>query len=516
MFYIVTASSDTYITNKIIDNSFRVTDSNVGRAGTLDLFKLYDESIYTSGSTRVTSSVDEISRLLVKFNYDTIKTLASSSLDFTHSSFKAVLELFEVQTGSPVPRDFWVVSYPLAQVFSEGSGRDVMRFADVDAANFITASYSSGAPVTWNVSGSSKGGYLGDSSIDFILSGAVGSSIIDFGSSQYFDSGIGKISLDVTKVVSCSLASVISNHGFRVSFSGSSETDTKTRFAKRFASRHVKNKLLVPRILLTWNDTITDSHLNFVFNESSSLFMKNTIGGTATNFRSGSSLSQLRGQNCLLLTLISGSGATAGYTYITASQHTGSATGVGDTGVYSASFALNQFDSSFFKTMKSLDELELTEIWSSIDRTVGYFTGSLKVKKSTTKASSFVNRKLLFSALNVQPEYKQYSRTKIRVFIEDVEAQRISTAYKLPRELKTIVVDKAYYRIRDIETNIILVPFDDQRNSTALSTDSAGMYIDFTTAGLPTNRNYTIDLLVKDRGISEVIELDNISFRVST
>ena len=50
MFYILTASADTYITNKVIDNKFRATDGNVGRAGTLDLFKLFDESSFISAS----------------------------------------------------------------------------------------------------------------------------------------------------------------------------------------------------------------------------------------------------------------------------------------------------------------------------------------------------------------------------------------------------------------------------------------------------------------------------------
>ncbi len=49
MFYILTASADTYITNKIINNNYRATDANVGMAATLDLFKLYDESTFTSG-----------------------------------------------------------------------------------------------------------------------------------------------------------------------------------------------------------------------------------------------------------------------------------------------------------------------------------------------------------------------------------------------------------------------------------------------------------------------------------
>ena len=43
MYRILKAKKDTYVTNRIINNKFRATDANVGQAGTLDLFKLYDE-----------------------------------------------------------------------------------------------------------------------------------------------------------------------------------------------------------------------------------------------------------------------------------------------------------------------------------------------------------------------------------------------------------------------------------------------------------------------------------------
>ena len=44
MYRIVQSDKDTYITNKIV-GQIRVTDANVGQAGTIDLFKLYDENI---------------------------------------------------------------------------------------------------------------------------------------------------------------------------------------------------------------------------------------------------------------------------------------------------------------------------------------------------------------------------------------------------------------------------------------------------------------------------------------
>ena len=60
MIIICTASSDTYITDKIINGNFRATDANVGQAATLDLFKLYDESTLNGSSSQT-----ELSRALV-------------------------------------------------------------------------------------------------------------------------------------------------------------------------------------------------------------------------------------------------------------------------------------------------------------------------------------------------------------------------------------------------------------------------------------------------------------------
>ena len=57
MYRIITASSDAYITDKIINNKYRATDANVGQAGTLDLFKLYSESTLSSESQKASASI---------------------------------------------------------------------------------------------------------------------------------------------------------------------------------------------------------------------------------------------------------------------------------------------------------------------------------------------------------------------------------------------------------------------------------------------------------------------------
>jgi hypothetical protein len=53
---IATASADTYITNKLID-ALPAVSGNVGRAGTIDLFKLYDESTYVTGTIELSRAL---------------------------------------------------------------------------------------------------------------------------------------------------------------------------------------------------------------------------------------------------------------------------------------------------------------------------------------------------------------------------------------------------------------------------------------------------------------------------
>ena len=111
MYRILTASKDSYVTNKIINNSFRATDANVGKAASLDLFKLYAES--TSGSD---TSPIEISRLLVDFNLNPLIQLTSSSLDIGHSSFNCTLKLFDVYGGQTTPSNFKLIVFPLSKI----------------------------------------------------------------------------------------------------------------------------------------------------------------------------------------------------------------------------------------------------------------------------------------------------------------------------------------------------------------------------------------------------------------
>jgi len=134
---VLSASKDGYITNKIINNRFRATDANVGQAGTLDLFKLYNESTLSTEVKPI-----ENSRLLLKFDLAVIKEMHNAgSINVGDASFRSKLVLHDVYGGQTTPSNFNVIVFPLAKDFDEGSGFDISEYKDLGAANWITSSY---------------------------------------------------------------------------------------------------------------------------------------------------------------------------------------------------------------------------------------------------------------------------------------------------------------------------------------------------------------------------------------
>ena len=111
-----------------------------------------------------------------------------------------------------------------------------------DSCNWITSSVSNSTTPSNLVICQVliKQGYLGSPDIDIISSGTLSGSDsntqgINLWTSQVFSTGEEDLYVDVTSVVSATMAGLIPDHGFRISFSGSQETDKATRFVKRFS-----------------------------------------------------------------------------------------------------------------------------------------------------------------------------------------------------------------------------------------------------------------------------------------
>ena len=504
-----TASSDSYITDKIIDGRFRAEDSNVGKAGTLDLFKLWGET-----ALNTTGSLNEISRLLVKFDYQKLHELTSSKLDINSPNFKAELKLFDIRAGNTSPSNFNVVVFPLSRSFDEGVGRDVISFADLDVCNFLTASYSQGVNNTWYASGANAVGPNSAVSIDIFATAdfndGIGNSNIF--KSQHFEKGSEDLSINITNLVSASLAGQIKNHGFRISFSGSDETDAKTRFAKRFASRHVADPFIRPRIEVSFDDSIQDSHRNFFCDLSGSLFLNSYERSGAANLVSGSSLTQITGHESLFLKLKSGS-----FEHIVkASQFSeGTINSSGEnfkTGIYSASLAIPSNSTSNVYTSASLAQwiaasgsIELEEYWYSLDGNVGFYTGSLTLERLPRYSANFTPQEPVIHITNAKSEVKTNDELRYRIFGRDIKKE-YNTPVKSPISLAPIIFDEVYYRVKDVNNGQTIVDFDEKNKATRVSTDSEGMFFDFHADILPFGRTYEFEFLIINRGTRTIVK----------
>jgi hypothetical protein len=501
MIIFASSSKDTYITNKLID-SLEAVSGNVGRAGTLDLFKLYDESSTITGSF-------ELSRILMKFDLSKISLLSSSSIKLNDESFQARLLLKNIWTGQPVPSNFTIEVFPLAKSFAEGLGRDVISFADVDAANFLSSSNG----VLWNITGCKAGGTLGAANLDYFVSGNLqdGNGLVFLGSSQAFQDGYEDLSVDVTKIVSATLVGTIPDNGFRISFIANEETDEVTRFVKRFASRHVREQELKPQIKVDCDDSIVDFHSSSFFDISNNLVLTNLVRGHYVNFVSGSSFTEITGSNCMLVRLSTGSFSH----YVTASQIKNSSP---IAGFYSASFIISSHSTSMIAATGTLGgaitasgSIKFDEVWSSLDKSVVFYSGSLRVNASQGKIGSVASRKLRVT-LKTMPETitKGDSFQLSAQFYDDNEQ---GTSAKFAFNPSPLAIDNCKVRLRNKQSNKLLFDFDSPGSK--MSIDSSFCNFTIYTDALPVGVSFTPEFQISLDGDTVILTAKSRSFMVN-
>jgi len=503
MYRIVQADKDAYITNKIISNTLRATDSNAGQAGTIDIFKLYDENTFSGENAPI-----ELSRGLLHFDLQEISSsFAAGEFDINSPNFSCSLYLHDVYGGQTTPSNFTLVVYPLSKSFDEGTGRDVIRFEDIDVVNFITAS-TLGTPVTWSMTGANSGGSLSQYDVDYFTQGDLndGKGTVSFQSSQIFQSGQEDLSVDVTKIVSGVIAGLLPDSGFRLSFTSSQEDDQKTRFVKRFASRNTTNTAKRPKLIVSYDDSISDQTQIFEFNTSGSIFLNSYTRGVPANLLTGSSLNSLTGNNCVIVKLQSGSleRVFSGSQYSIGSVYT--------TGLYKSSFLVNSFDADIFPyiTGNNPGSLIFGIKWLSPDQTVQYATGSLVVKFRETTYFSQTPERYFVNITNMRYSYKNDEKFRFRLFIENLNKAIVTV--KTPLENTGVIVKECYYRVRDFESDDVIIPFHDP--GTLVSNDSSSHYFDFFMSSLPKGRTYTFDFKIVNKGQEIVINDVAAKFRV--
>ncbi len=590
---LLTASKDTYITNKIINNQAKSENSNAGYASTLDLFKLYEESGFFQDGNYVTSGVVEKSALLIKFDYDKIGRLTSSILDIKSAKFKAFLELRDVSSGLQKPYKFSALCNPLKNDFEEGYGIDVSKFEDIGSANYLTSSFYGASPVKWNTPGAASAGGIGsvksagsitvtnhagltntatfslsdgtntvlftanpaantpartnatnytfgingandtptvadrifaaivaaktgdgedpdlnitatdpgdgsvvnlkqdsdgptgntnivlggtsagrltavnfvngynEDHLDCITSGSLGTTKTDFGSAFYFDNPNDDLILDVTTAVSSSLKGLIANNGFRVGFSGSFDTDNKTRFVKRFASRHVANKLLVPKLRIVFQDTLIDSSTNMYMDTPGDLYFRARMGSILTSLVNNSGAA-LEGDNCGQVYISSGSyNQTVNFSQVNQSSQNDRLRGV-----YKATLTIPSNNTYVKKALLANPAgFDVNVEWRTTDSPPKVLKKSTMFVKNYTSSlikredivSNFLSRKYSYSldenidiSLSIKMNREDYAALKTRTKLDNLHAP-------------------THYRVIELVSREEVIKYDFEYDSTLMS-----------------------------------------------
>ena len=471
MIYHLTSSKDAYITNKVIGGTRRATAANVGYASTIDLFKLHNESSMKGE----TGDIQELSRGLLYFDLDSLETSLAAKVASSDASFKIELVLKDIQGTQVAPSQFDLELYPLKQAFDEGLGTDVIGFTELDAANWISSSLG----VRWNATDTSgtdsvwdaPGGWWNVLWTDVHADGYV--------AKQTFVKGYEDLRMDITSYVkdywdnaTDSAGAPVTNNGWILKFNSTKETDAKTYFVKRFASRHSKNKFIIPRIEVSWSDYVLDDRLDFETGKANDLYIKSAP---------------------------------------TAAPE--SVSGITQVGMYKVSVpSILATNTHLVDHLNVSGSITLQERWTIATRLV--YSGSLELKRQTSSASTQA-RNLRIAVKEVEASYDRSEYPVLRLFIEDRNASMRAVRQLI--ELKSLKLEKVYYQIKDANNGIIIIPFSDTLSTpteyTRLSADEQGMYFSFPASVCPHGKTYTVDIAYYDYGQRRVHE-SNIAFKV--
>lgn len=488
MYKILKADKDTYITNRVVNGSSSY-NANVGHAGSLDLFKLYGATF--TGNTANT----ELSRILLHFDLTDLTSLYNSNnLDITHPSFFAKLQMSDVYGGQPTPERYTLSICPLSKSFEEGLGKDVVYYKDKDVANFLTASYDSGLDKWINEGCASSGNPLVIPTItcDY-YTGSIEAT-------QYFKTGEENLEVDVTQVVSGVLAGVFPDAGFRIAYSAAEETNQKTYFVKRFASRHAYDDTKHPKLVVGIDDSIRDQSQGMTLDSKTTMFFYNYDKGEPANLTTVNG--PLTGTNCIILKLqLPKSGGYEDFIF-TGSQHSLGTNFI--TGIYSASVYLSSSNPEITASLlASGSSLKLRPIWGSLNGTTSFYTGSYFTVTEPIRGSNYLPpKKFVVTVAGLNSVHRSNEAPILRVNIFDYTSPLVKVVkvpVESPGSLQGVASD-AFYSIREAVTQKTIIPFDTTKGSTRLSSDSTGLYFKLDMSNLSLEKTYVVDILLKVGG----------------
>jgi hypothetical protein len=176
---------------------------------------------------------------------------------------------------------------------------------------------------------------------------------------------------------------------------------------------------------------------------------------------------------------------------------------------------LPQSDSILYAELAKSGSVLFTPIWSSLDESVVYYTGSDLYAYPPNRSSAILDGKeYVITTTGLQNLHRSNEDVIVRLNIFDYTAPFIKLVKK-PINLPGIVLKRTYYQVRDFSTNEVIIPFDEVYNSTRVSSDTDGMYFNLDMSSLPLDRSYVVDIMVNVIGYKKIYKAVSNVFNVS-
>jgi len=473
----LTCSSDTYISKRFIDNKW-VYAGNTGNAGTLDLYKLYNQTATRVGNTRVPNT--ELTRLLLNFDDSWITNARyAGAFDINNASVKATLVLHDAYGGQQVPDNVKIVAYPLSAPFREGIGRDIVYLGDVDNANWLTSSNTT----TWYVTGCGLGGPFSDP-VDYYTTNANGA----LEASQTLIEGTEDLVMDVTRHVRDKQFGLLSLTAFRISYTGSLEDDQNSYFVKRFSSRSAYAQEKRPYIKLEWDASIFDDSLQPVIDQDNTCyvsFKKNGIPAYASYLNSN-----LLGNNCMIMKLSSGSWSAS----FSASQYSGVEGPV--IGQYYSTFAISSLDPVVSFNVNASGSFSTEVSWLTPSNVLLKSDRKLKFTMPSN-VPTIDYKRIIVSFYNLNSEYYTDSFMNISIATFDPGSQQIAVV-KQPRVSLNVPIKNLHISILNALTGKVIIAPNIIQKSTLTSLNQFEHFWELHTSALPIGGSYVLQAYVYD------------------
>ena len=234
--YKVFSNKDNTITNAFkADLRNRGTQANMGASDILEVFSIYGAQ--SSGSL-------EQSRIIIDFPIQQIKDAATAGLIPAASADRTFkLKLFNAKHSTTVPSDFVISAHPIQKSWTEGSGLDMENYSDLDASNWISASFGD----AWAAPGADF-----NKSIDHTMA---------------FSTGLENLEIDISTTVEEWLKWINNNAtgfqplGLMIKMSGSAEdgSSLKSYYTKRFFGKDTQFFFQRPAIEVQFDNSTQDS-----------------------------------------------------------------------------------------------------------------------------------------------------------------------------------------------------------------------------------------------------------------